>query len=313
MWRAQLNRQLASFRRGFIPSTTKTTSPVSYVAFKRTSHAGFKFLSCLAVALAFYHQSGSYSLDVNKDDETLETIAQSVSVNKGIPPFDKYIHEPLQSDHQLIGFGTRTVTFLKVGVYGLGIYINKDDIAQLPKILDSKFLSSFYEKIGGDLELTHRQKLELALQDPEISSILIENLLNSQIRFTAKIVPLRNTDFNHLRDGLIKSIMACPKSKQILAENDDLLPNGLDELRRAFGARRGSCPKGQSLYLEVLKDQSMVVRYRETKNNELKDFVLGEVKEPLVSKLLFMQYLSGAKPLSKETKDRACVSLASFC
>ncbi|ODV98425.1 hypothetical protein PACTADRAFT_19490, partial [Pachysolen tannophilus NRRL Y-2460] len=225
-------------------------------------------------------------------------IENSVSVDKSIPPFPKVITDPLAEEFQLLGYGVRTVTFLRMKVYGLGIYISKKDVANVPKILDSKFLSSFYEN----------------LEDPNLSTILIDNLLASGIKFTARIVPLRNTDFNHLRDGLVKSIMASPKAKEALQQENSPLPEGIDDLRKVFGNKHGSCPKGQSLYLELLEDQTLAVKYqfKDKNSRKVETTLLGIVKEPLVGKMLFLQYLSGKNPLSNETKTKSVESLASL-
>ena len=76
------------------------------------------------------------------------------------------------------------------------------------------------------------------LKDPQESAQVIEKLLDSDVKFLVRLAPVRNTDFNHLKDGLIKSILAHPKSKEMKTE----LGVGLDELRQAF-TRRGTVRK----------------------------------------------------------------------
>ncbi|RCK64464.1 Altered inheritance of mitochondria protein 18, mitochondrial [Candida viswanathii] len=81
---------------------------------------------------------------------------------------------------------------------------------------------------------------------PEQSAEAVGKLLDNDVEFMARISPVRNTDFNHLKDGLIKSILAHPKSKEL---KEDLAP-GLEQLRKAF-TRKGSVPKNHLLCWNV--------------------------------------------------------------
>lgn len=143
---------------------------------------------------------------------------KQVVVDSSLNPFPTEIPKGLfHNDFQLLGHGVRSVTFISFKVYGVGIYIAKKDI---PKA--SSVLMGMADK----------------LKDPQESAQVIEKLLDSDVKFLVRLAPVRNTDFNHLKDGLIKSILAHPKSKEMKTE----LGVGLDELRQAF-TRRGTVPK----------------------------------------------------------------------
>ncbi|AOA61718.1 uncharacterized protein PAS_FragB_0041 [Komagataella phaffii GS115] len=239
----------------------------------------------------------------------LPDITESISVDKSVPAFPKNIGG--KTDFTLLGYGTRSVTFLSFRVYALGIYIAKEDIPKVQTVLDSKFMSNFTNKTKGS---SHFEHVSNALKDATLSSILVENLLDADIRFKVRIVPVRNTDFNHLKDGLIKSILASSKTKEIQREQGDLatqLDQGLDELRKPF-TTRGSFAKGNALLLERLPNSSLELS-SETYDKQgllLKQTHLGEIESPIISKLLLLQYLSGDKPLSPNTKEKSCEQLS---
>lgn len=204
---------------------------------------------------------------------------QQVVVDSSLSPFPTEIKKSanFHNDFKLLGHGVRSVTFVSFKVYGVGIYIAEKDIPKASKILSS---------LGKNLE------------DPEQSVEAIGELLDNDVCFMARLSPVRNTDFNHLKDGLIKSILAHPKSKEM---KEELAP-GLDQLRNAF-SRKGSVPKNHVLCLEMFDGGKLSVSY--SKPGKEGD-AMGVVESPLVGRQLFLLYLSGAKPLSKPLKD-SCV------
>lgn len=203
---------------------------------------------------------------------------KQVVVDSSLNPFPTEIKKGFfHNDFELLGHGVRSVTFIAFKVYGVGVYIAKKDI---PKA--STLLVDMADK----------------LKDPEESAQAIEKLLDNDIKFLVRLAPVRNTDFNHLKDGLIKSILAHPKSKEMKEE----LGNGLDELREAF-TRKGTVPKNHLLYLEMLDGGKLALSYVNPKKKEYK---MGEVTCPLVARQLMLQYLSGAKPLSPSLRD-SCI------
>ncbi|CAG8583604.1 2091_t:CDS:2 [Ambispora gerdemannii] len=85
---------------------------------------------------------------------------------------------------KLIGFGVRTVSFLKVKVYVVGLYVREQDIKMLRDWRDfdkKRFLST------DDESMAHA-------------------LLDQPVEFAIRIVPVRDTHGAHLRDGFTKSL-----------------------------------------------------------------------------------------------------------
>lgn len=285
------------FRSGFIHNTrfslSKTLTKRRFSS--RVSLGSSRFLSIKSIALglcgfsaitglAVYNHK-LIELDNKKQDISLN---HSISVDPSISPFPTTLiranQTNLNTDFQLLGYGVRSVTFIGFKVYGIGLYIAKEDVNKTKKILSPDYLSTFG---------TENHSLNELLTDPEISTLIISELLNENVRFAVRICPVRNTDYNHLKDGLIKSILTHTESK----ENKEIVSNGLEELRNVFKGYRGSVPKNHVLWLEILKQGSLSISYESPIKNELTS--MGEVKQPIISKLLFLQYLSGKKPLSE--------------
>jgi hypothetical protein len=263
------------FTRSFYSSVRSNLS-------KRSIVAGVLFTAPFLLAHSSIHP-------ITLDDKVCE-LNNTVQVDNDVDPFPTQVEYSTKYD--LLGFGTRSVTFLSFRVYALGIYAASQDLSKIPTVLDSKFLSTAF--IDTDPIKSHRENVLNALKDSTKSKILISNLLDSNIRLVARITPIRNTDFNHLRDGLVKSILAA-KIK------DEDLDQGLQELKEAF-LRKGSAPKNSNLILERLEDGQLQLYFENTKTGE--NVTLGKVKRPILSKVLFLQYLSGG--LSPSTRD-SCI------
>lgn len=228
-------------------------------------------------------------------DEPADPIA-TVQPETKVDPFPVEITASTGQKYSLLGVGVRSVSFLGFHVYGLGIYINEDD-----KMLAKDLLSA----AGSTAE-----ERENALLDPVEGGKHIAKLLTSGVRFMIRIVPVRNTDFGHMRDGFVRTTMAHPRFK---AEgNNDEVGHGINELKRAFGRKR-SVPKGRIMYLDRGADGTLSVYYYDaTKERGHIPELLGTVSHPLVSELLFLQYTSGTKPSSESARRNAVKGLAAL-
>lgn len=252
-----------------------------------TSSNAFKYTLPIAVGLssfAIYTTTNNNSISLDSKPYTSE---DTINVDSTLLPFPREIKTSqgqFSQDIQLIGHGVRTVTFLSMKVYGIGIYIVQDDIKKAHTII---------EKIGSD-----------KLKDPKQSEEVIGELLSNGVRFVARICPTRNTDFNHLKDGLIKSILAHPKSKEVREE----LNIGLEQLREAFQGRRGSVPKNHSIALEIRENGKLAVSYMNPFKHEI--VPMGIIDQPLVSRQLFLQYLSGERPLCEPLRKSSIEELS---
>lgn len=238
--------------------------------------------------------------NVHDDEET------TVNVDNAVTPFSVKLGPPqlpLSTQYSLLGYGFRSVTFISFKVYALGIYIADQDKHLIPEVLDSKFLSSAF--IDIDASKSHKENVKRALDDPERSTVLIGNLLDSGARMLAKITPVRNTDFNHLRDGFIRTILNHPEAKN----HQEVLSAGLEELKQAF-TEKGKVAKDDDLLIELQANGELQFSYFNRKKDQV--VTMGHVYEPLVSKLLFSQYMSGPKPLSPSAKESVAAHISAM-
>ncbi|QLG75084.1 hypothetical protein HG535_0H04110 [Zygotorulaspora mrakii] len=234
---------------------------------------------------------------LENDANLLDDQDTTVNVDNSVSPFPTKLgppEYPVSAKYVLLGYGARSVTFVSFRVYALGVYIAEQDRHLIPNVLNSKFLSTAF--IDTDPSKSHQENVKEAMSDPKKSSILIDNLLDSGARMLVKITPVRNTDFNHLRDGFVKSVLNHPEAKN----NQEVLSAGLEELRKAF-TLKGKVAKNDDLIVELQANGGLQLSYYDRKRGHVT--LLGRVNQQLVGKYLFSQYMSGPKPLSPSAKD----------
>jgi hypothetical protein len=286
-----------------------------YKQFNNSSSNSRHIIGSIFVALSV---SGIYGLSkLQSDDKT-----DSVSVISSVDPLPKHINKPLLTEFELIGYGVREVSFLKMKVYALGVYIAKEDIPLVKQIFNSKFIESFYEDIKESTNIEqHKEHLSNALADPQVSNILIKNLLSSNIRFTARICAIRNTDLSHLRDGFIRTIRNNPNYSKLMKSEDEYvgerITKGLDDLRDIFNSAKVSAKKNSLVYMEIDQNQNIRVSLEVMKSakdsTERNDPVfIGTIKEPFITELLFESYLGAEKPLVSAVQTTSSASLVSL-
>lgn len=215
----------------------------------------------------------------------------SILVDKGVSLFPT----ELEIDGirlELIGTGTRSVSFLGFKVYAAGLYIAKEDISKAKRLLSGKANS--------------KEKLLDKSQSDEVIQLLLKN----GVRFDIRIVPVRNTDFGHLRDGFVRAITG---NKNFKAEgNNPEIGVGLNELKVAFSGRR-SVKKDRIIHLFRLSDGSLRASFFNCNaEGECKEEFLGLVKNQIISEYLFLKYLGGDSPSSPDLQASAAETLSTF-
>ncbi|KAK9385994.1 chalcone-flavanone isomerase-domain-containing protein [Lipomyces mesembrius] len=190
----------------------------------------------------------------------------------------------------LLGLGVRTVSFLKLHVYAVGIYVAKDDV---PEILTK------VESISSDLDTRS------IVLDNKFGLEIFDALLQQPIRFALRIVPARNTDFGHLRDGFVRSVMASIKSHHSIIGDADS-SDGINQLRSLF-SRKLSVPKNGELMMTMNKSGMLNCTY----SPKMKDSeVLGTVTDRSVVKALMLHYLAGPQAASEQARVAFADSVA---
>lgn len=292
-------------------------NPSSNRSYSR-AFAGVSALSACAIA-AFGLQtlSGNVQLDSGNKDTPPQPSTLSVLNGEGdafvkpptnSPAFPRVVQLPGESSpYELLGIGVRSVSFLSFHVYAVGIYINSEDKAAARKILKA------------DNEGPAQGDLHAALLGPETGTEIISHLLDNNIRIDIRIVPVRNTDFGHLRDGFVRGILGHPRYKQLTSASPEskgdpdhikLLENlgeGVNELKVAF-SRKMSVPKHNILHLVRKADGSLNISYYKgvSENSPSTEKIeLGTVKNPEISKIMLLNYLAGKSPASESARASA--------
>ncbi|KAJ5720160.1 hypothetical protein N7493_007038 [Penicillium malachiteum] len=229
-------------------------------------------------------------------------------------------------EYQLLGLGIRTVSFLRVQVYVVGLYVAKADITELQQRLvrtaihppvASSDESAAVSGIGADAATSlvppERKQLKELLLDPEHGDAAWNALIKENgIRTVFRIVPTRNTDFMHLRDGWVRSITnraqekkAAPGSTQPGEFEDAGFGTSMNEFKSIFGGNhRKTLPKGQTLFL-LRTGQGALEALLQPSAAEPMSWV-GRVTDERVSRLVWLNYLAG-KNVSSEGAQQSIV------
>lgn len=194
------------------------------------------------------------------------------------------------TEYTLVGLGTRSVSFLGINVYVLGYYIATADIAALQARLVKKI-----NPIASTLVSTEKDDLRKKLLDVDESEAIWQELLQAGIpaRSCVRVVPVRDTDFPHLRDGFMRAIQA-----RTAQEKDEEFGAAMREFKRIF--TRGKVPKQKELLMLRDRDGRLTMVFDDGKSTGRQ--LLGTVDDERISRALWMNYLGGKKVASEEAK-----------
>ena len=269
------------------------------------------------------------------DVDTIELIPTGTSY---VPYFPKTIKLPTsagpeavesEAEYTLLGLGIRKVSFLRVQVYVVGLYVRTASLHSLQNQLINTVNPTASALIPGE-----KDELRKALLDPEKSTQIWESILSrtgeDAVDMAFRVVPVRGTDFKHLQDGWMRGIAGRTDEvrrkqaelvRQQAAEHKQIaLPKPVDEGEFAdetFGLAmkdfkgifqgKGKAPKGSVIILSRSKEGSLGAMYQsvvETKKGEKMGTFskLGEVKDERVSRLVWLLYLGGQNVSSEEAR-----------
>ncbi|KAN0114702.1 putative altered inheritance of mitochondria protein 18, mitochondrial [Hyaloscypha variabilis] len=199
-------------------------------------------------------------------------------------------------EYQLVGLGIRTVSFLGIQVYVVGMYVATDDIAAL-----QLGLVRMIDPVASTLVAGEKELLRGKLDDPEEGiRVWSQVLRESGVRTLLRIVPTRNTDFHHLRDGWVRSITA-----RATADKETYGDEGFGEAVQEFKGlfNRGSVPKQKELLLSRDRKGKLAVWYDDGKNGAQR---LGDVRDERISRAVWLNYLAG-KTVASEGARKSIV------
>lgn len=235
-----------------------------------------------------------------------------------IPPLDG--DNGPSTEYTLVGLGTRTVTFLKFEVYVVGFYIATADIAALQNRLIKRVNPIATALVSGE-----KSELRTSLLDPAESQTLWNAMLEEGIpaRSLFRIIPVRDTDFPHLRDGFQRAIKSQStrilekekeKEKEVgekVGASNDAAPDfgeSMREFRNIFN--RGKAKKGRELL--VVRGSNGALRAIFDDGRSTGRQLLGTVGDERVSRALWMNYLGGANVASEAARQSIADGMIEF-
>lgn len=244
----------------------------------------------------------------------------SLDSDTGLSAGDEVPRDAEYDEYQLLGLGIRTVSFLRIQVYVVGLYVATPDIAELQTRLVRTALNPPSAESGGgggggvnyatSLVPGERQQLkDLLLDAGENSDAAWDAILKKDgLRTAFRIVPTRNTDFLHLRDGWVRGITGRAQRANLTTgagENkagsefsDDSFGTALNSFKGLFGGgQRKSVPKGQTLLL--LRGARGELDALFQPEEKLPARWLGRVNDERVSRLVWLNYLAGKNVASE--------------
>lgn len=258
-------------------------------------------------------------------------LPKSMSDTPLTPGQDLPIAPKSEEEYQLLGFGIRTVSFLSIQVYVVGVYVAKSDIGTLQRRLVHTGVQAPAVGAGQpgtlgaaaaatSLVSTERDALKKLLLDPEHGEAAWTSILKEgNIRTAIRIVPTRNTDFMHLRDAWVRHMTnrAQKESARIkeLAKSsgdqtvplrsefdDETFGQSVNEFKTLLGGgSRKNIPKGQVLLL--LRDQQGALDALFQRDPKEPIQWLGRVADERVSRCVWLNYLAGKQVASEPARQ----------
>ncbi|KAF7563595.1 hypothetical protein G7046_g498 [Stylonectria norvegica] len=230
-------------------------------------------------------------VDLPSTPRSANPIAASITNNQG-------------TEFTLVGLGTRSVTFIGIEVYVVGFYVATQDIAKLQHYLVKKI-----NPLATTLIPSEKDTLRKALLDPAEGEETWNAILkDSGCRSAFRITPVKDTDFHHLRDGLVRAIGA--RTGRDPVYNDEAFGDAMKAFKLIFN--RGSVPKRKELLM--IRDESgkLLVTYNEGDDKTPKKTLMGMVDDERLSRLLWLNYLAGKKVASEETRNNVINGVMEF-
>jgi hypothetical protein len=212
----------------------------------------------------------------------------------------------------LLGLGIRTVSFLSIQVYVVGLYVATADLAALQSRLVKAGASvdGASTLVGPEVDAL-RKKLLDANESTEIWDKIVRQ---DGIRSVVRVVPTRKTDYSHLRDGWVTGIMSRSGNQKTGIGGEKFDDEGFGQAIQTFKGMFGrkSLGKGRIMLLEREATGGLVgweepadpgkPRIDPTKLNT-RFQRMGQVDDERVSRLIWLGYLAGAKVSSEPARQ----------
>lgn len=207
-------------------------------------------------------------------------------------------------EYQLLGLGIRTVSFLSIQVYVIGLYVAVSDLAKLQEGMVRAIA------MPGAMTLVKQEKEDLKrmLADAKGSEQIWGTILKQNgIKSVLRIVPTRSSGFGHLRDGWVRGITTRGKKEKF---EDESFLDALRTFKSIFGGTgMKGLEIGKALLLARGGDGALRVCLEKKANGNFAPSrkgdamaVMGVVNDERISRLLWLGYLAGGNVASEEAR-----------
>ncbi|KAG5928000.1 hypothetical protein E4U42_001426 [Claviceps africana] len=229
----------------------------------------------------------------------------SVDGSPDAPPVAASITDHAGTEFTLVGLGMRTVTFIGIQVYLVGFYVATQDVERLQHYLVKKI-----NPLATTLIPSEKDALRKALRDVAEGEAVWDSVLREAgCRSAFRIVPVRDTDFHHLRDGFVRAIQA--RSGRDKTYNDEAFGAAMRDFKALFN--RGQVPKKKELLLCRDAQGKLAIMYGEGElGSEAPRSLMGTISDERLSRLLWLNYLAGSKVASEGARENIIEGIMEF-
>jgi len=187
-------------------------------------------------------------------------------------------------EYVLLGLGVRTVSLLRFQVYVVGIYICKSDLHKLQACM----IRAVAGEGASTLVENEKGELRRLLLEAEGSERLWGEVLKGDggVKGVLRIVPTRDTNMGHMRDGFVRMVGAGARREG--CESEEGFRGGLEAFKGVMGG--GGVKKGRVLLLGR-GERGELGAWVEGGEGEMR--WIGGVGHERVGRYLWMGYLAG--------------------
>ncbi|RDA92927.1 hypothetical protein CP533_3878 [Ophiocordyceps camponoti-saundersi (nom. inval.)] len=293
-----------------------------YTAFKLKEALSEKKVLCDSTVPAETHkvEAGEKRKVVVIDEQGRELVPTGDSVVAAFPR-TMAVHLPVEKkedgrevatvadkdgvEFTLVGLGMRTVTFIGFRVYLVGFYVATQDIARLQKYLIKKVNPLATTLIASEKETLRKALLDAVEGEETWDAMLRETGCRSVFR----IMPVRDTDFHHLRDGFVRAVQT--RSLRDKAFQDEAFGSAMKDFKAMFN--RGTMAKTKELLLHREADGKLSVLYGDgSLDRDAERKVVGVVGDERLSRLLWLNYLAGKQVASEPARQNIIEGVMEF-